>query len=153
MIIPTVGRIMLYFPDPEDNMITAFQIGDETHAAIVCYVHDGTVAPSGSVNLAVFDRNGVSHSYTAVTVVQEGDAIPERGGYATWMAYQKAVAAGALPPAVHGQTEASPPAAVATDSAPAAAEPAASLVSELSQAAVGLESAAAGAVPPAGTLT
>lgn len=40
------------------------------------------------VNLLITDHQGYTHRRTSVDLLQEGDAVPETGGYATWMPYQ-----------------------------------------------------------------
>lgn len=96
MIVPTVGRVVLFVPKQDDPSGFGFHAGRAT-AAIVCYVHSDRL-----VNLAVFDSNGKQFARTSVTLRQEGD--PEPGGdYCEWMAYQKAVGKGEIPPAVHAQ--------------------------------------------------
>ena len=45
------------------------------------------------VNLDVADHYGRHHSFTSVTLLQDGDPIPQSGWYATWMPYQKGQAA------------------------------------------------------------
>ena len=55
--------------------------------------------------MAAFDANGKSYGFTSITLRQEGD--PDQGfaggDYCKWMEYQKAVAKGEIPPAVHAQ--------------------------------------------------
>jgi hypothetical protein len=82
MIKPTVGRVVLFHPEndvPSGNFAPA-----PICAGIVAHVWSDTC-----VNLAVFDRDGVPHSYTSVLLVQDGDALPDNGRYAEWMPYQK----------------------------------------------------------------
>lgn len=94
MIKPTVGRVLLFHP-PSNAAESGFAEASIC-AAIVAYVHSDIC-----VNLAVFDANGRSHSRTSVTLVQEGETPPPGGYYCEWMPYQKAVARGEIPPALH----------------------------------------------------
>jgi hypothetical protein len=50
---------------------------------LAAYVHGERL-----INITVADHNGNMHKRTSVTLVQEGDAIPQGGGYCTWMPYQ-----------------------------------------------------------------
>lgn len=94
-ITPTVGRVVNYWPhksDPVTQLDTRQPL-----AAIVAYVHPG----GKELNLSVFDSNGDARSRTSVPLVQDGEPKPEDKSFAAWMPYQKQVASGALPPAVH----------------------------------------------------
>ena len=79
MIKPTVGRVVWYWPALTENEVKAAQ----PCAALIAYVWNDRI-----VNLAVFTPNGVSYNETSVTLVQEGDAVPQLGRYAEWMPYQ-----------------------------------------------------------------
>jgi hypothetical protein len=78
MIKPTIGRVVWYHPafasDSGSN--------EYTLAALVCHVHSDT-----SVNLAVFDSNGVAASKTSVFLFQ-GEGVRPSFPYAEWMPYQ-----------------------------------------------------------------
>ena len=74
MIEPTIGRVVWYRPG--GSMV------DQPCAAIVAYVHGPRL-----VNLAVFDHNGNATRATSVTLVQEGDSMPQ-GPFCEWMPYQ-----------------------------------------------------------------
>jgi hypothetical protein len=78
VIKPTVGRVVWFYPKDRVH-------SHQPHAAIVTSVHGDRC-----VNLAVFMPNGVpmSHPPTSVTLVQEGDAIPEGACYCCWMPHQ-----------------------------------------------------------------
>lgn len=78
MIKPTVGRVVWYYP-------TGHSPGDQPLAAIIARVWSDT-----RVNLAVPDEHGSPYRLltTSVLLVQEGDDVPEGGGYCTWMPYQ-----------------------------------------------------------------
>jgi hypothetical protein len=79
MIKPTVGRIVWFFSSKPSD--------ESTHplAAIVT-----AVLNDRCVNLAIFWANGVPMTFppTRVTLLQEGDEVPEAGPYCTWMPYQ-----------------------------------------------------------------
>lgn len=84
-IEPTPGRVVWYTPSAADTL--ALNDGAPL-AAIVAAVH-----ADGSVNLAVFDAQGDSRARAHVTLVQDGEDIPEAGDYAQWMPYQLGQAA------------------------------------------------------------
>lgn len=78
MIKPTVGRVVWFYDEPDQ---------DQPKAAIVAHVWSDTC-----VNLAVFDANGVSSSVTSVPLIQDDN--PKPGSfYCEWMPYQKGQAA------------------------------------------------------------
>ena len=95
MIKPTVGRVVLFTPGK-----AADKRNDKSQplAAIVAYVHGDR-----SVNLTVFEQSGAASmaGYLNVKLLQDDDEAPETGYYAQWMPYQKAVAAGEIPPVLH----------------------------------------------------
>ena len=79
-IEPTVGRVVHYHPAPDHrdhgNVLTAF----------ICKVHD-----NGSVNLAIFDSDGMQFSRLRVQYAdQQGD---DYTGHWSWMPYQLGQAA------------------------------------------------------------
>lgn len=87
MISPTIGRVVWYWPniasgDAEGN--------DQPLAALIAHVLSDTC-----VNLAIFDKNGVSVEKppTSVLLVQDGNPRPTGGGFCEWMPYQKGQAA------------------------------------------------------------
>ena len=83
MIEPTVGRVVLYHPAVDDpGGMHLSEPTKDVHAAIICYVWDNT-----SVNLAVFDSNGVPYARTSIYLLQEGNERPV-GPYCEWMPYQ-----------------------------------------------------------------
>ena len=84
MIVPTVGRMVLFRPD---HYFTGAWTEGEPLPAIVCKVWNDRM-----VNLAVFDANGQHKNATSVTLVQEGDTKPS-GRYCELMPYQKGQAA------------------------------------------------------------
>jgi hypothetical protein len=86
-ITPTEGRIVWFYGST----------GAKRQAAIIAGVNDK------SVELWVFNRAGSVYAGDAVVrEILDPDQVPDTSWpYATWMPYQKAVASGALPPAVH----------------------------------------------------
>lgn len=81
-IEPTVGRSLHYMPSFEDCLKMPAVEGTPL-ACILAGVQDNAY-----INLCVFDMNGTSHSMTTVRLCQDGEAVPEEGGYACWMPYQ-----------------------------------------------------------------
>jgi hypothetical protein len=76
MIIPTIGRIVWYWPP------APFRNATQAQAAIVAWVHSDTM-----VNLGVFDSSGTSSPETSVHLWQgEGERPTER--FCEWMPYQ-----------------------------------------------------------------
>jgi len=98
MIVPTVGRIVLYHPGPDDP--ASELIPRSPQAAIICYVWNDT-----NVNLCVFDSNGAPYPRTSVYLLQEepGPNVRPHSQYAEWMPYQQAVAKGEIPPTLHAE--------------------------------------------------
>jgi hypothetical protein len=80
MIQPTVGRIVLYRPMPNESNLCP--VGHNC-AAIIAFVHS-----DHCVNLTVFDSNGGTTGRTSVHLVQPNDEVPGPGGYCQWMPYQ-----------------------------------------------------------------
>lgn len=85
MIEPTVGRVVLYTPDTEDDQIHV-NYGVQPMAATVAYVWNERM-----VNLSVVDHNGKQFSLTSVPLAQDDDAVSP--GMCEWMEYQKGQAA------------------------------------------------------------
>mgnify|MGYP000408543904 CR=1 FL=1 len=83
MIVPTIGRIVWYWPSLADPHLASF--GAQPMAAVICYVWSDTC-----VNLAIFDRNGnsVKDPPTSILLVQEGAERPSGGHFCEWMPYQ-----------------------------------------------------------------
>lgn len=75
-IKPTIGRVVWFYPHGHRE-------GSLPHAAMIAFVHSDEL-----VNLGVLDPNGRHYNETSVTLVQDGDAAPESGRYATWMPFQ-----------------------------------------------------------------
>jgi hypothetical protein len=87
MIMPTVGRIVWYTPPKSDT--TTVRNGGQPLAALIATVWSET-----SVNLAVFDANGVAANATSVPLLQDDPTDrPPEGHFCEWMPYQKIQAA------------------------------------------------------------
>lgn len=89
VITPTIGRRVWYWPsdyDQVDSASSAINVCDPAQAcdAGVVMVHGDRL-----VNLSVTDHLGHTHRRLSVVLIQEGDALPPGGGYATWMPYQQ----------------------------------------------------------------
>ena len=90
MIKPTVGRKVWYRHDKspvllgDNKYLQPSQISDQPMDATVVYVWDDRM-----VNLHVMDHYGNVFNRTSVKLLQDDDAIPEKGGYAEWMPYQQ----------------------------------------------------------------
>lgn len=77
MIVPSIGRVMWYWPLKEER-------GDQPLAALVTYVHDDNI-----VNLVVFATDGTSSGKSSVPIVQDGSPyIAGDSPYVEWMPYQ-----------------------------------------------------------------
>lgn len=103
MISPSNGRIVWYTParsfgDAENMSDHRIAQHDKLKPLAAMVVH---VWGDRMVNLVVFDSNGDQHPRTSVTLLQDDDAKPEGGRFCSWMPYQKAVAAGQIPPVLH----------------------------------------------------
>lgn len=89
MIKPTVGRVVWYWPGAHD--VVTHQLHDygvQPFAATVAFTHSDTM-----VNLSVVDHNGKQFEKHGVRLLQEGDVVRDKAGYAEWMPYQKGQAA------------------------------------------------------------
>jgi hypothetical protein len=75
-IKPTIGRVVWFYPHGHRE-------GSLPHAAMIAFVHSDNL-----VNLGVLDPNGRSHNETSVSLIQDGDAAPDSGRFATWMPFQ-----------------------------------------------------------------
>lgn len=81
-IHPTVGRVVHYTP--------AYASGapkPDPLPALISYIHDDV---GRFINIGGFDQDGGTFARTSVELFQEGDTLPESGGYASWMPYQVA---------------------------------------------------------------
>jgi len=74
LIKPTIGRVVWFHPTWHHS---------QPYAALITFVNSDT-----SVNLAVFDPDGLGHSEQDVTLRQENEAPPENQFYCEWMPYQ-----------------------------------------------------------------
>lgn len=90
MIKPTVGRVVWY------RESAAYYPPTQAMAAIVTKVTSDNL-----VNLAVFGPLGDCQGRLNVVLVQDTETPPKIGAYCEWMPYQKAVAAGTIPPTLH----------------------------------------------------
>ncbi len=78
MIIPTVGRVMWYWPSKEERQ-------DQPRPAIVTWVWGDNM-----VSLVVFDQDGVPSGKSSVPIVQESSPyIVGDSPYAEWMQAKK----------------------------------------------------------------
>lgn len=91
MIIPTVGRVVWFYPAGHCD-------GEQPLAAIIAHVWSDTC-----VNLAIFGQDGspVLNPPTSIQLLQEGDVPPSGGRYCAWMPYQVGQAKAAERPQVH----------------------------------------------------
>lgn len=86
MITPTIGRVVWFTPavhsDPRHDV-------KQPLVGLVTYVWGDRC-----INLTAFDQNGVSiGGQCSVPLLQDDDAKPETGYFASWMPYQKGQAA------------------------------------------------------------
>lgn len=99
MIKPTNGRVVWYTPNdadcaprhasPESGLpsLPSMAYSGSPLTAHVCAVHGDRM-----INVLVIDGNGVTWPRCSVTLVQDGDPMPE-GRYCQWMPYQLGQAA------------------------------------------------------------
>ena len=83
-IAPTVGRVIHFFPAP-------VMLGMQTQGPLAALI--AKVNEDDTVNLAVFDSNGMPFHATNVRILDEGEAPREKENYAAWMPYQLGQAA------------------------------------------------------------
>jgi hypothetical protein len=84
MIVPTIGRVVWYFPSEDDlSKLGMIKHGDQPFDAHVIYVWSETC-----VNLLVVDHAGYTFTRTSVPINVDG-ASPR----AEWMPYQREQAA------------------------------------------------------------
>lgn len=101
VIVPTVGRIVLFRPNTSD-LTRGPSPGDQPLAAIITHVHNDRL-----VDLHVFPCGGgkLSYGLANIKLLQEGDARPVGDvQFAEWMAYQTKVAKGEIEATKHAQT-------------------------------------------------
>lgn len=118
MIKPTIGRVILFYSFAHTD-------GQQPWPALVAHVHSDRC-----INVGGFMENGEVFKDVAIPLLQDDDAVPASGSYATWMPYQIANAGGMVAktaiedPAPAATTD---PVAVLTpateDPAPAIADP------------------------------
>jgi len=87
-IQPTIGRRVLYWPNPTDAQGHPDPISiidpEQPCDAGIAFVHNDRL-----LNLTVAGHLGGAHSRPNVVLVQDGDELPPAGAaYATWMPYQ-----------------------------------------------------------------
>jgi hypothetical protein len=70
---PAIGQIILFNPGVHETVMTS----DQPLAAIVTYVHK-----NGTVNLAVFGKNGDQWQKHSIKMLADDEAYPERISYA-----------------------------------------------------------------------
>jgi hypothetical protein len=94
MIVPTVGRMVLYRITSIDNY-EGFVPGRD-YAAVVVDVHS-----ERCISVAAFNSSGQSFGKTSIPLLQDDDPIPASGSYCCWMPYQKQAASGEIKPTLH----------------------------------------------------
>src|SRR4051812_17129745 len=90
-IIPTNGRVMLYWPVPHERNVVVQHDLAQPLMCHVCHVWGEDL-----VNVLVTDSNGHQHVRTSISVVQEGGPYTAEqivGPFVTWMPYQVGQAA------------------------------------------------------------
>ena len=92
-IIPTVGRVVHYFPGANDGLA---QIGKGTPDAQPLNASVAAVLSESLVNLAVDDAYGNPHARPNVPLIQPGCPVPAHS-YCAWMDYQVKAAGIELP--------------------------------------------------------
>ncbi|MNT30255.1 hypothetical protein D3C72_1660410 [compost metagenome] len=88
-----MGRVVWYWP-PIGRVAKVID-PEQPFAATVAFVHSDR-----QVTLSVVDHYGVQWAQPQVTLLQEGDVVRDKAGYAEWMPYQKGQAAKAEAPEV-----------------------------------------------------
>lgn len=92
MIKPTIGRMVHFYHCKRYPHVTAH---GPVFAAIITHVWS-----DNCINIAAFDSNGVVFGETSVELLQDDSPKPLHQ-HCCWMPYQKAVAAGEIPPTLH----------------------------------------------------
>ncbi len=85
MIEPTPGRVVWFWPAPNDNIPA---LSGRPLAALVAAVHSDRY-----INLSVIDAYGNHHSRQSVFLAQPEDEATPASGFAQWMPYQLGQAA------------------------------------------------------------
>jgi hypothetical protein len=99
MIVPTIGRVVWIV-----NRYGAYRrnnVKAQPEVGLIAFVHDDRL-----INVAGFDMYGLPFALTEVTLLQDGDPVPDNG-YAQWMPYQVATAKGEIPAVRHASPESS----------------------------------------------
>ena len=81
-IIPTIGRIVWYWPSGYDYRTR------QPWPMTVCYVHTDNI-----VNLGGFDSYGNHRAFTSVQLIEHEADYPYEGGFCGWVPYEKGQAA------------------------------------------------------------
>lgn len=89
MIKPTIGRVVLINKRIKNS-------GTQAEPALVCYVHSDTV-----INVGGMSSMGEPFALVSIKLLQDDEVAPEKGAYAEWMPYQKAVANNTQTPNLH----------------------------------------------------
>lgn len=77
-IEPTIGRVVHFFPHVDSAPDPL------PFAALLAGINDG-----GTINLAVFARDGSTYPVQGVKLLQGDEPAPVEGHYAAWMPFQK----------------------------------------------------------------
>lgn len=90
VILPTVGRVMHYYPEGRFVKQDAVEEGAEPsvleldpQAAVVSAVN-----PDGTINITAFSKGGIAGGVVDVLVVQDGDLEPADRPFVRWMPFQ-----------------------------------------------------------------
>lgn len=86
MIQPTVGRVIWYQPAHE----VGGDLQPQPFAGIITFVHDDRM-----INICAFTPAGTPFAVQDLALLQDDDAAPEEGRFASWMPYQIGQAAAA----------------------------------------------------------
>lgn len=84
MIVPTVGRVVLYWPQEGEMTWEDPAFGDQPCVALVAAVTTHTL-----VNLAVFDHGGFPKPKRDVRLVQPEESFTRLPGTCEWMEFQR----------------------------------------------------------------
>lgn len=79
MIVPTVGRVVWYYPPGRSR-------DAQPNAALIAHVHSNTM-----INVGGFDPGGQPFADTSVLLIQDEGSYgnPGGGAWACWMPYQQ----------------------------------------------------------------
>lgn len=80
MIKPTPGRVVWYWPGPQDP--TPIFKGEALAASVARVINER------EVNLTVSRADGITYGRHSVRLLQEGDKRPAEGPFCEWMPYQ-----------------------------------------------------------------